>query len=219
MTSKVFALDTKSGIQRDGTVFDKLFYTDGRWVRFQRGRPRKIAGYRVISSQLNGPSRGIWVNAQDSFNYIFSGYSDGLQQLVIDDNGVGAGAVAFTLSNFTASDLNLWQFDGFFDVDGSGNASLVAHPGQNLAAIDSTDNVPVLIGSIAGTTMSQIGVFTDTATTVSGNPNVTLPATNLLVGAGQTVTGANIPANTTVVSVSTTTVTLSNNATALAHSS
>ena len=214
MTAKVFALDTKAGIQRDGTVFDKQFYSDGRWVRFQRGRPRKIAGYRVISDQLSGPSRGIWVNAQDSFNYIFSGYSDGLQQLVIDDNGVGAGVADFTLSDFTASDLNLWQFDGFFDVDGSGNASLVAHPGQNLAATDATANTPVLIGDINGTTMSQIGVFTDTATTVSGSANVTLAATNLLIGAGQSVTGTGIPANTTVVSVSTTTVTLSNNATA-----
>ena len=214
MTAKVFALDTKAGIQRDGTVFDKQFYSDGRWVRFQRGRPRKIAGYRVISDQLSGPSRGIWVNAQDSFNYIFSGYSDGLQQLVIDDTGVGAGVADFTLSDFTASDLNLWQFDGFFDVDGSGNASLVAHPGQNLAATDATANTPVLIGDINGTTMSQIGVFTDTATTVSGSANVTLAATNLLIGAGQSVTGTGIPANTTVVSVSTTTVTLSNNATA-----
>jgi hypothetical protein len=214
MTAKVFALDTKSGIQRDGTVFDKQFYNDGRWVRFQRGRPRKIAGYRVISSQLNGPSRGIWVNAQDSFNYIFSGYSDGLQQLVIDDNGVGAGVSDFTLSNFTASPLNLWQFDGFYDVDGSGNASLVAHPGRNLAATDATVNTPVLIGDINGTTMSQIGVFTDTATTSTGLPTVTLAATNLLIGAGQTVTGTGIPDNTTVVSVSTTTVTLSNNATA-----
>jgi hypothetical protein len=214
MTAKVFALDTKSGIQRDGTVFDKQFYNDGRWVRFQRGRPRKIAGYRVISSQLSGPSRGIWVNAQDSFNYIFSGYSDGLQQLVIDDNGVGAGVSDFTLSNFTASPLNLWQFDGFYDVDGSGNASLVAHPGRNLAATDATVNTPVLIGDINGTTMSQIGVFTDTATTSTGLPTVTLAATNLLIGAGQTVTGTGIPDNTTVVSVSTTTVTLSNNATA-----
>ena len=41
MTKKVFSLDTKPGIQRDGTVFDKQFYNDGRWVRFQRGRPRK----------------------------------------------------------------------------------------------------------------------------------------------------------------------------------
>lgn len=214
MTAKVFALDTKAGIQRDGTVFDKQFYSDGRWVRFQRGRPRKISGYRVISGQLTGPSRGIWVNAQDNFNYIFSGHSDGLQQLVIDDNGVGAGVTDFTLSDFTASDLNLWQFDGFFDVDGSGNASLVAHPGLNLASTDSTANTPVLIGNINGTTMSQIGVFTDTATTSSGLPTVTLAATNLLIGAGQSVTGTGIPANTTVVSVSTTTVTLSNNASA-----
>ena len=214
MTAKVFALDTKSGIQRDGTIFDKQFYSDGQWVRFQRGRPRKMAGYRVISSQLTGPSRGIWVNSQDNFNYIFSGYSDGLQQLVIDDNGVGSGAADLTLSNFTASPLNLWQFDGFFDVDGSGNASLLAHPGQNLAAIDSTDNTPVLIGDLNGFTMSQIGVFTDSATTTSGSPNVTLAATNLLIGAGQTVTGTGIPANTTVVSVTTTTVVLSNNASA-----
>ena len=65
MATKVFTLDTKPGIQRDGTVFDKLFYTDGEWVRFQRGRPRKIGGYRVISDQLTGPSRGIWVNPQN----------------------------------------------------------------------------------------------------------------------------------------------------------
>lgn len=52
MTTKVFSLDTMPGIQRDGTVFDKQFYNDGEWVRFQRGRPRKILGYRVISDQL-----------------------------------------------------------------------------------------------------------------------------------------------------------------------
>ena len=44
MGQKVFSLDTQPGIQRDGTVFDKNFYTSGQWVRFQRGRPRKIAG-------------------------------------------------------------------------------------------------------------------------------------------------------------------------------
>ena len=112
MTAKVFALDTKAGIQRDGTLFDKLFYNDGRWVRFQRGRPRKMLGYRVISDQLLGPSRGIWVNAKNNFTSIFSGYSNGLQVLTIDDNGIGSGVANFTLSNFTASPLNLWQFDG-----------------------------------------------------------------------------------------------------------
>ena len=216
MTQKVFSLDTQAGIQRDGTVYDKLFYNDGQWVRFQRGRPRKIGGYRVISDNLSGPSRGIWVNSQDSFNSIFSGYSDGLQVLVIDDNGVGAGVTNFTLSGFTASALNLWQFDGFYDVAGSGLQTIVAHPGKNLVAIDSTADSPVLAGNINGSTMSKVGVFTDSATTVSGNSVITLAAANPLIGAGQTVTGAGIPASTTVVSVSTTSVTISNNATASA---
>lgn len=214
MTQKVFALDTLPGIQRDGTVFDKQYYNDGRWVRFQRARPRKIGGYRVISNDLLGPSRGIWVNAQNAFNFIFSGYSDGLQELVIDDNGVGSGLTNFTLSNFSASPLNMWQFDGFYDVGGAGVNTLLAHPGQNLAAIDNTTNTPVLIGDINGSTMSQIGVFTTSVTTVNGSPNLTLPSDNSLIGSGQTVTGTGIPANTTIISVSGTTVIMSANATA-----
>ena len=214
MSAKVFSLDTQPGIQRDGTVFDRLFYTDGEWVRFQRGRPRKIGGFRVISDQLTGPSRGIWVNPQNAFTSIFSGYNDGLQVLTIDNNGVGSGVGNFTLSNFTASDLNLWQFDGFYDVAGTGLQSLVAHPGQNLASISNDNNTPVLIGDITALTMSQIGVFTASGTTTNTSATVTLAATNTLIGAGQTVTGTGIPANTTVVSIVTTTLVLSNAATA-----
>lgn len=211
MTQKVFALDTQPGIQRDGTVFDRLFYTDGRWVRFQRGRPRKMFGYRRISDKLKGPSRGIWVNALNAFNYVFNGHESGLQVLTIDDFGVGAGISNFTLSNFTSNPNNLWQFDGFYNVTG-GVASLVAHPGQNLSAIDSTANTPVLIGDINGTSMSQIGVFTDSLT-LNGTTTATLAAANIRIGAGQTVTGTNIPAGTTVASVVGTTVTLSQAAT------
>lgn len=214
MAAKVFSLDTQPGIQRDGTVFDKMFYNDGEWVRFQRGRPRKIGGYRVISDQLTGPSRGIWVNAQNAFTSIFSGYNNGLQVLTIDNNGVGAGVGNFTLSNFTQSNLNLWQFDGFYDVAGTGLQSLVAHPGQNLASIGNDNNTPVLIGDITALTMSQIGVFTATGTTTNLSATVTLAASNTLIGAGQTVTGTGIPANTTVVSIVTTTLVLSNTATA-----
>jgi hypothetical protein len=214
MTSKVFTLDTMSGIQRDGTVFDMNFYTSGQWVRFQRGRPRKMLGYRVISNQLTGPSRGIWVNPQNAFTSIFSGYNNGLQVLTIDNNGVGAGVSNFTLANFTASNLNLWQFDGFYDVAGTGLQSLIAHPGQNLASINNSTDTPVLIGDITGLSMKQVGVFTDTGTTTTSSNSITLAAANPLIGAGQTITGTGIPANTTVVSVVTTTVKISNNATA-----
>jgi len=201
MTAKVFQLDTKPGVQRDGTVFDKDFYVDGRWMRFQRGRPRKIGGYAAISDQLTGPSRGVWVNPSNGFNQIFSGYNNGLQSLSVDNNGVGAGITNYTLNNFTASNLNLWQFDGFYDVGSGGVGSILAHPGKNLAQIDSTADTPVLIGNINGTTLSQIGTFTDAnAYLTTGSPTVTFSQADVLIGAGQTVTGTGIPATTTVVS-------------------
>lgn len=201
MSLKVFALDTKAGIQRDGTYFDKEFYTDGRWVRFQRGRPRKIGGYRQITGDMNGPSRGMWVNPQNGLNQIYSGSKSKLQQLIIDNNGVGGGVTDFTLSNFTASDLNLWQFDGFYDVAGSGVSVLVAHAGQNLAQIDSTANTPVLSGDINGTSMSKIGVFTESVI-LNSTTTMALSSVSILIGAGQTISGTGIPANTTVVSSS-----------------
>jgi len=96
MTKKVFALDTKPGIQRDGTLFDKEFYVDGRWVRFQRARPRKIGGYRQITDALAGPSRGIFVVPRSTFNNVYSGYSDGLQIIPVDNNGTGSGITDLT---------------------------------------------------------------------------------------------------------------------------
>lgn len=91
MTQKVFSIDTQPGIQRDGTYFDKNFYTDGKWVRFQRGRPRKIGGYRAITTQADGLSRGIYVNSEDGINKIFNGYDSGIEVIDIDNNGIGSG--------------------------------------------------------------------------------------------------------------------------------
>ena len=199
MTKKVFALDTKPGVQRDGTVFDKEFYNSGRWVRFQRGRPRKIGGYKEIVNDLAGPSRGIYLNPQQNFNNVFSGYSGGLQVLPINNSGVGSGITDFTLSDFTANANNLWQFDTFYDVSGSGDNLLLAHPGQNLSLIDNNVNTPVLGGSVTGTSMSAIGVFTESVY-LNATTTMYLSTQSLLIGAGQEITGTGIPANTTVVS-------------------
>ena len=215
MTKKVFALDTKPGIQRDGTTFDADAYTDGRWVRFQRGRPRKIGGYREIVNDLAGPSRGIYLNPQQSFNNVFNGYSGGLQVLPINNSGIGSGITDVTLTGFTANANNLWQFDAFFDGTGSGNNLLLAHPGQNLTLIDSNVNTPVLGGPITGTSLSQIGIFTAVATTItSGSATITMSAANTQIGAGQVVTGTGIPSGATVVSIATTTLIISAPATA-----
>ena len=199
MTKKVFALDTKPGIQRDGTTFDADCYNDGRWVRFQRGRPRKVGGYTQITAGLSGPSRGIYVNPQQNFNNVFNGHSQGLQVVPIDNNGVGAGVTDLTLSNFTASDNNLWQFDTFYDVSGSGDNLLLAHPGQSLNLIDNNINTPVLGGNITGTSLSAIGVFTDSLF-LNSTTTAYLSIQDTQIGAGQSISGTGIPSGTTVVS-------------------
>lgn len=98
MVKKVFTIDTLPGVQRDGTIFDMNFYTDARWVRFQRGRPRKIGGYRAIVSNANGYSRGIYVNSVDGVNQVFSGYNNGLEVVNINNLGIGAGINQFTFT-------------------------------------------------------------------------------------------------------------------------
>ena len=215
MTKKVFALDTKPGVQRDGTTFDKQFYNSGRWVRFQRGRPRKVGGYRQIVNDLAGPSRGIYLNPQQNFNNVFSGFSGGLQLLPINSSGTGSGITDMTLTGFTTSAYNLWQFDTFYDISGSGQNLLLAHPGQNLVLIDNNVNTKVLGGNITGTSMAPIGVFTQVAATItSGSPNITLSTANVLIGAGQSVSGTGIPSGATVVSITTTALVISAPATA-----
>jgi hypothetical protein len=302
MTKKVFALDTKAGVQRDGTLFDKEFYSDGRWVRFQRGRPRKIGGYRQITEYLAGPSRGIFVVPRSNFNNIYNGHANGLQVVPVDANGTGSGITDYTfggavtavnaivagsgyvnatytavplsyvttgtgsgmtativvsggavtsvtvtgggygysqyerltataaqlggtgsgfsvqvqttVSAFVPSDQNLWQFDTFTDSSGSGNNYLLAHPSRDLGDIDDETNTAVLAGPISGTNLNPIGVFTQTGSTTSGSPNVTLSVANLNIGYNQLVTGPGIPADTRVLSVSLTALVLTKNATA-----
>jgi hypothetical protein len=220
MTKKVISMEVPPGIQRDGTVFDAPCFVDGQWVRFQRGRPRKISGYNGIFLNATGISRGMAMTAVNGFNYVVSGYSNGLQQWITGPSGgLGSGPYNYNLSDFTASSDNLWQFDIAYDSTGNNTNNLVAHPGQNLSYITSTTDTPVLYGTFPGTytalTMSKVGVFTAAGSTNS-TTTFTLAAANVRVAAGQSISGAGIPSGTTVTLVVGTAVTMSAAATATA---
>jgi hypothetical protein len=91
-TSKIFTLYVKPGIKRDGTQFEGDEYTDGLWARFQRGRAKKIGGYRQMFASPTGVPRGIITNAQNGVNYIFTGNSNGIEVFNTGtDQGVGVG--------------------------------------------------------------------------------------------------------------------------------
>ena len=201
MSSKVISLKIPAGIQRDGTLFDAPVYVDSLWCRFQRGRPRKIGGYRGIFQNATNLSRGMIMNSQTGLNYVYSGYNNGLEYWVTDDDdGVGSGPTQISMSSFTAISTNLWQFDIGYDSNGGGANVIVAHPGQNLTYIDSQVNTPVLYGTFPGGSLSPVGQFTAAVALVNSTPNGVITGVNALVYPGQLVTGTGITAGTTLVS-------------------
>ena len=48
MADRLYPLLMKPGIKRDGTPFQGEYCTDGQWMRFQRGRPKKMGGYVAL---------------------------------------------------------------------------------------------------------------------------------------------------------------------------
>ena len=46
----VFTLSPQPGIKRDGTYLEGEQCSDGQWVRFQRGKAKKMGGYRRITN-------------------------------------------------------------------------------------------------------------------------------------------------------------------------
>lgn len=220
MSANVISLNVKAGIQRDGTLFDAPVYVDGKWMRFQRGRPRKMGGYKGIFQNASGISRGMIMSSDSGLNYVYSGYSAGLEMWQTDDDdGVGAGPTTISMTGFTSNANNLWQFDIGFDSTGSGKSKLIAHAGQNLEHIDSTTNTPVLFGDFPGGALTEVGKFTATGAMTIGTPNSTfvITGTNALIYAGQLVSGAGLPTGSFVISstvgVGVTTVVISGTAT------
>ena len=203
MSANVISLNIKAGIQRDGTMFDAPVYVDGKWVRFQRGRPRKMGGYKGIFQNASGISRGMIMSSDDGLNYVYSGYSAGLEMWQTDDDdGVGTGPTTISMTGFTSNANNLWQFDIGFDSTGSGNNKLVAHAGQNLRFIDSTVNTPVMYGDFPNGALTEVGKFSATGSMTSGSPNSTfvITGTNALIFEGQLVSGAGLPFGSYVIS-------------------
>jgi hypothetical protein len=87
MPEMTVVLRSEPGIKRDGTKFDGNFYTDGQWVRWQRGLPRKIGGYKSTQKYLTQISRGFSNFTQQDYIYCHSGGSSTLERFTLDITG------------------------------------------------------------------------------------------------------------------------------------
>jgi hypothetical protein len=89
---KIFTLLVKPGIKRDGTRFEADEYNDGKWARFQRGKAKKIGGYRQMFASPTGVPRGMITNSLNGVNYIYAGNYKGVEVFNTGtDQGVGVG--------------------------------------------------------------------------------------------------------------------------------
>ena len=149
----VIPIKSLPGIKRDGTMLEGDAYVDGQWVRFQRGLPRKIGGYRAINKYLQGVSRALHEYTQDRLTYVHSGASDRIERLYIDGTGNTSIIVDRTpASGFTDNDDNLWQFDASAKLSGGlWTNLLMAQVAPNLDCICNSDGGELFYGDLLGT--------------------------------------------------------------------
>lgn len=150
MTTNPVQLRPVPGIKRDGTKFEGNNYVDGQWVRFQRGLPRKMGGYRQISNYAGGIVRQFYTQALDNFVYTHIGHNNGIQKFTIDYDGNTSAPIDRTPAGFVPNDNYAWNFDAMYDGAGSGTV-IIANATNTLDDISDGTQLPIWIGNIYGT--------------------------------------------------------------------
>lgn len=165
MTGMPTLVRPEPGIQRDGTMLDATGWVDGRWVRFQRGLPRKMRGYRSISDDINGIPRGMTMHARDGDRIMHIGSQAALEGVVVDRNNNASSSYNRTPATLANSPDNIWSFQTMYDPIINNDARIIAHVAPNLTDIDSDTPGTIYYGPVEGTGPLLPGV---TAPPVSG---------------------------------------------------
>ena len=149
MAENILQIRSLPGIKRDGTKFEGDQYVDGQWVRFQRGLPRKIGGFRSINKYLSGVARTLHEYTLDLLTYVHAGSASKLERFFIDGNLNTSVISNRTPSTLVASTANLWQFD--VDTAGGSGLQLIAQVAPNLNCICNSDGGQLFYGDEFGT--------------------------------------------------------------------
>jgi hypothetical protein len=150
MPEQIVQIKSAPGIKRDGTKFEGDQYVDGQWVRFQRGLPRKMGGYRSINKFLRDLPRALTEYTQDLLTYIHAGSASRVERFYID-GGYNTSVITdrTPTSGLTASDSNMWQFATSYDTT-NGN-QIVAQVAPNLNCICNSVGGALFVGDLLGT--------------------------------------------------------------------
>jgi hypothetical protein len=188
MPDTTVVLKSMPGIKRDGTKFEGDFYTDGQWVRWQRGLPRKIGGYKSTQKYLTQISRGLSNFTQQDYIYCHSGGSSTLERFTLDITGNSS-----VISNRTPT-----------AVQSVGSVTLTSGAGGSVDSI-TVGGVNIMSGSVSYATS-----LAATATAVAANitaytssPNYSAVAVGAQINITATLSGS-APNGLAVVATATT---------------
>ena len=199
MPESTIVLKSLAGIKRDGTKYDGDFYIDGQWVRFQRGLPRKIGGYRSINKYLTEISRGFNSFTQQSIQYCHSAGASTVERFTIDSTknssvissrtpvGVSAtgtvtltGGGAGSVDSITVNGVTITSGSVSFTTDLPTTATAVA---ANINAYTSTPNyTAVAVGAVITITASTVGQATNGFVVVANTTTITTTVANMSGG-------------------------------------
>jgi hypothetical protein len=150
MVDQVLQIKSLPGIKRDGTRFEGDQYVDGQWVRFQRGLPRKIWGYRSINKYLQGLARTLSEYTQNQLTYIHAGSANKVERFYIDTSYNCSVVTDRTPSALVQDPANLWQFDTD-TAAGLGGSQLIAQVAPNLNCICNSNGGQLFVGGMFST--------------------------------------------------------------------
>ena len=155
MPLQPMTIRSEPGIKRDGTKFEGNNYVDGQWVRFQRGLPRKIGGYRRLVTGQGGYARGIHTHNHDGLTYVHIGNSAGVYRFTLSNNAVPTATIDRTPAGYISEEDVVWTFDAMYDTT-AGDVMVLAHVAKNLLDIANDDNGTLYFGFDNGTTPLQL---------------------------------------------------------------
>jgi hypothetical protein len=176
MPEQIVQIKSVPGIKRDGTKFEGDNYVDGQWVRFQRGLPRKIGGYRSINKFLQAISRAMHEFTQNSLTYVHSGSANLVERFFIDNTFNTSIINDRTPSTLVVSPDNMWQFDAIA-APALGGLQVLAQVAPNLECICNSIGGQLFYGDLFGTAPLQEVTNLPTGYSLSGGVAVLHPYT------------------------------------------
>lgn len=162
---------SQPGIARDGTLLQNPTYSDGEWMRFWQGRPRKMLGYREQVRTVDGVARNLNLFSNDGFCYVHMGSTEAFQRYAIDlVTGSNTGVIDRSPAAFTPADNVLWQSDVIYDAVVSATSVIFAAPLPTLTDITSSTAAAVYVGDTLSTSIliPALDAVTSAAITTTG---------------------------------------------------